>query len=221
MEICRYLAMTRWEMENFPVPQGFFPALLPWEPNLADLPERLPEETVLVLHDGFPIESPGPILEAVEKTGCSGVLLDFQKPGQEAILKALVRELPHPIAVSEPYAREVGGAVFLPPCPPDRPLETHLAPWKDRQIWLDTAPEVLELTLTETGCTAKTLPSPPNSPHFTHETLNCRYKIETFPNKLTFTLWRDKQMLEAHMEQAQALGVTKTFTLFQEWRMLP
>ena len=221
MEICRYLAMSRWEMENFSVPQSFRPAFLPWEPNLTDLPKRLPEGTALVLHDGFPMENPGPILEAVEKTACSVVLLDFQKPGREALIKALLQKLPHPIAVSEPYANEADCAVFLPPCPPDRPLEAHIAPWKGREIWLDTAPEVLELTLTETGCTAKTLPSPPNSPHFTHETLNCRYKIENFPNKLTFTLWRDKQMLEAHMEQAQALGVKKVIGLFQEWRMLP
>ncbi len=221
MEICRYLAMTRWEMEKFSAPQGFFSAFLPWEPNLADLPPRLPEGSLLVLHDGFSLENPGPILEAVEKTVCSGVLLDFQKPGQEAVMEQLFRQLPHPIAVSEPYAEKWGGAVFLPPCPPDRPLETHLAPWKNREIWLDTAPEVLELTLTETGCTAKNLPYPPNSPHFTHETLHCHYQIETFPSKITFTLWRDKAMLEAHIEQAQTLGVAKTFTLFQEWRMLP
>lgn len=220
MEICRYLAMTRQEMENFPVPQGFFPAFLPWEPNLADLPERLPEETVLVLHDGFPIENPGPILEAVEKTGCSGVVLDFQKPGQEAILNALVQKLPHPIAVSEPYAREVKGAVFLPPCPPDRPLDAHLAPWQGREIWLDVSPEVLVLTLTGDGCAAASSPRPPDGPCFTDENLCCRYRCEVFPDKAVFTLWRDKPMLEAHIKQAQTLGVTKTIGLFQEWKSL-
>ena len=213
MEICRYLAMTRWEMENYAVPEGFSPAFLPWEETSEDLPKG----TLLVLHDALPLEDPAPILEAVNKSEPCGILLDFQKPGRESTVKALWGNLPRPIAVSEPYANTVEGAVFLSPCPPDRPLEAHIAPWKHREIWLDTTPEVLLLTINTTGCTAESRPTPPNSPHFTHETLCCRYKIETAPNQITFTLWRDKQMLEAHTHQAQTLGVTKTMGLFQEW----
>ena len=216
MKICRHMAMTRWEMENYAVPEGFFPAFLPWEEDLADLPKG----ALLVLHDALPPEDPAPILEAVEKSDPCGILLDFQKPGQESVVKALCGKLPHPIAVSEPYAGGVEGAVFLPPCPPDRPLEAHIAPWKGREIWLDTAPEVLLLTLKPTGCAAENLLSPPNSPHFTHETLCCRYKTEIHPTEIRFTLWRDKQMLEAHTHQAQTLGITKTFCLYQEWRDL-
>jgi hypothetical protein len=216
MKICRHMAMTRWEMENSAVPEGFSPAFLPWEEDLADLPKG----TLLVLHDQLPLEDPAPILEAVKKSEHCGILLDFQKPGQETLIKYLLKKLPPTTALSELYAKETDNPVFLPPCPPDRPLEAHIAPWKGREIWLDTAPEVLLLTLKPTGCAAENLLSPPNSPHFTHETLCCRYKTEIHPTEIRFTLWRDKQMLEAHMEQAQTLGVTKTIGLFQEWKSL-
>jgi hypothetical protein len=216
MEICRHLAMTRWEMENFTLPEGFSPAFLSWERELSDLPERLPENTLLVLCDRFPMEPPEKILQAVEKTGCQTVLLDFQKPDREALIKALLRFFPK-AAVSEPYAHLTEGPVFLPPCPPDKPLADHLAPWKNREIWLDTAPEILELTVTPTGCTPKSLQFPPNPPCFTHESLHCRYKTEILPTEIRFTLWRDREMLEAHTLQAQTLGITKTVTLFQEW----
>lgn len=219
MEICRYLAMTRWEMEKYTLPQGFFPAFLSWEADWTDLPETVAPGSLLIVNDRLPPTNPARLGAAAE--AFAGVLLDFQKPGQETLVQALAAVLPYPPAVSEPYGAASGGPVFLPPCPPDKPLADHLAPWKNREIWLDTMPEVLTLTLTEAGCTAAPLPQPPTGPHFTDENLCCRYKIETAPNQITFTLWRDKQMLEAHMEQAQALGVTKTFTLFQEWRMLP
>ena len=215
MEICRYLAMTRQEMENFALPEGFSRACLAWEAGLADLKA---EGSLLVLTDRHPLPPAEAVQEAVETFRCAGVVLDFQKPGQEAAAKALC--LPCPVGVSELYAPCREGPVFLSPCPPDRPLDAHLAPWQGREIWLDVSPEVLVLTLTGDGCAAASSPRPPDGPCFTDENLCCRYRCEVFPDKAVFTLWRDKQMLEAHMEQAQTLGVTKTIGLFQEWKSL-
>ena len=215
MEICRILAMTRWEMENYVVPEGFSPAVLLLERELTDLPSEIlavipdPEDPLLLPE------------KTVDETAFPGVVLDFQKPGQEALVNKLAGSLPCPVAVSELYAHQTQGPVFLSPCPPDKPLEAHLAPWKHREIWLDTTPQPLQFTVTPTKCHINSTQFPQNSPYFTHKGLHCHYISQITPEKITFTLWRDRQMLESHIRKAEALGVTKALGLFQEWNSLP
>jgi hypothetical protein len=193
--------------------------------GLSNLPPPLPEGAMVILNDRTPIHGhdPDTILQQLMVLRPSCLLLDFQRPGVDTVMelaRILVKQLPCPVGISHIYAQELNCPVFLPPLPPDGALEEYLDPWKGREIWLEVALEGITYTLTENGSTTSPLLHPPQD-GFPEESLHCHYKIETFPNKITFTLWRDKQMLEAHMEQAQTLGVTKAFTLFQEWRMLP
>lgn len=231
MEISRYLAMTPGEMEYSVLPQGNRPAWMAchfssYGTGLSNLPDRLPPESLLILNDRTPIYGHDPrqissqLTEAVNSFRCSGVLLDFQRPGEQEtteLCRHLAEVLPCPLGISESYAGDLSCAVFLSPVPPDRPLRDHLAPWPNRELWLDSAIEVLSLELTEAGCEAKTLPwEPVPETTFTDEALHCRYKAEVSENRLRFTLWRDKRQLEALLQEAKTLRVTKAISLYQE-----
>lgn len=232
MEICRYLAQTPLELANCPLPEGFSPAWMachfsPYGTALTNLPEFLPPGSLLILNDRTPIRGHDPgrireqLLQTVEELGCAGVLLDFQRPGEpetEALCRAL-SGFPCPLGVSEAYGEALDGPVFPDPCPPDVPVEEYLAPWRGREIWLDMAPEALELRLTEAGCEPIVLPwEPVPEDAFAEEGLCCRYRITLEETAIRFTLWRDAQALEGLLSSARSLGVTKAIGLYQEWK---
>lgn len=233
MEISRYLAMTQWELAHCALPAGFQAAWMAchfssYGTGLSNLPTNLPPGSLLMVNDRTPIFCHDPqrigeeLQETVEALGCCGVLLDLQRPGEpqtRELCRSLSQALPCPLGVSEVYADETSGPVFLPPCPPDRPLREHLASWQGRELWLDTAPEALSLELTVTGCKVLPLPwEPVPEDTFTDRELHCSYRLRIETDRALFTLWRDGHQLEAHLREAEALGVTKALGLLQEWR---
>jgi len=235
MEISRYLAMTQAETERYPLPEGFRAAWMachfsPYGTGLSNLPRHLPAGSLLTVNDRTPIFGHDPeriakeLNETVEALGCCGVLMDLQRPGEvrsRELCRHLSQALTCPLGVSEAYAPEIQGPVFLSPCPPDRPLKDHLSPWQGRELWLDTAPEILSLVLTEAGCEVLSLPwEPVPEDAHTDSSLHCRYRIQTETDRVLFTLWRDGPGLDAHLREAEALGVTKALGLLQEWKRI-
>ena len=145
-----FLAMTAAEIRNISVLPGKIAWMAchfsPYGPGLSNLPKMLPDGSVLMVDDVTPPHRHDPVYVAeqligcVEKWKCSSVLLDFQRAGCKetmAIAESLVKALPCPTVVSEIYARDLDCPVFLPPVPPSVPIEEHLVPWKDREIWLE------------------------------------------------------------------------------------
>ncbi len=228
MALPLYLARTKAEMEGN-CPLSARPAYMACHfssagPGLSNFPDTLPAGTMLILDDSTPFRGHDPkqilreIQTILEQHRCECLLLDFQRPGneeQQSLAKAITASLPCPVGVSELYAAGLNCPVFCSPLPPDRPLDTHLAPWKGREIWLEAALEGLTLTLTEAGCNCESFWDFPEN-GLTDNRLYCHYTIETPCECAIFRLWRTREDLNKLLKAAEFLGVTKAIGLWQE-----
>ena len=225
------LAMTAAEMRNI----SDIPPRIAWMAchfspyglGLSNLPKGLPSGSLLILDDCTPPCRHDPELVAeqlaqcAETLECCGILLDFQRAGQEetqALAKHLASALPCPVAVSECYGKELDCPVFLSPVLPSMSPEEYMRPWKDREVWLEWSTEGEILTLTEQGCTVTPLPYPDLTiTGLAEETLHCHYAMETNEKAARFTLWRTKEDTEALLLEAEKLGIGTVIGLYQEW----
>lgn len=224
MEIVLYLAMTAAEFEKNPPVSSHIAWMgchfSPYGTGLSNLPSRLPEGSLLILNDRTPICSHDPDLIArqlsntAEALQCSGILLDLQRPGSEAVAAA-VAALPCPVAATPFYAKALDCGVFLPPPPLTKPLKDHLLSWKGREIWLEAAPEHSTIRVTAEG--SREIEGSPLSPcpHVDRQ-LHCRYGMETGEDHVDFHLYRDLQQLQALMEEGTSLGVRQFVGLYQQ-----
>lgn len=227
MAITRNFAMSPEEFKAvMPLPRG-----CAWmschfsEDGLRDLPESLPEGSMLILDDSIPPKEICPekilsqLTEAVSRLSCEAVLLDFQKPGCPGLIHLtdlLQKGLSCPVGVSLLYGKETDGPVFLPLLPAHKALKDWLAPWHGREMWLEVGPAPELATVTGKG-THFSVPSPPlaSCPH-RHEALNCHYGIRLKDSEILFTLCRTCDDLKHLTEEAESLGVTRTIGLYQE-----
>lgn len=230
MAIKRYLAMTAAEIEGNRSPAhcvGWMACQFsPYSRGLSNFPAALPEQSLLILNDFTPIDGHDPsvvgaqLRQCVDSMKCAALLLDFQRPGLEetaALTAFLAGALPCPVAVSESYAAELNCPVFLSPVPHHVPLRDYLAPWQNREIWLDIAPDAERITLTEAGAQiSPLLPPEPLSECHRDTALHCHYTVEISGASAAFTLWRTREDLEALLEEAEGLGVKTAVGLFQE-----
>lgn len=230
MAIRRYFAMTAAEIcgnDHLPPEIAWMAChFSPYGTGLSNLPKALPAGSLLILNDRTPIHGHDAariaqqLEERMEALNCRGLLLDLQRPGEPetaALVKHLTEALPCPVAVSDLYGDGLSCPVFLPPAPPDVPLEAWLAPWQGREIWLEMALDGAVLILTEEGAATAPL-SPSEHPEGGHreETLHCHYCIELSEADVKFPLWRTEEDLEELLEEAEGLGVTTAVGLYQE-----
>ena len=101
----------------------------PYAIGLSNLPDTLPESSIIILNDRMPIAGHDPnciaqqLTQLSERTGAAGILLDLQRPDcQEtaALVQALTKSISCPIAISPSYAVD-NFPVFLPPFPINTP----------------------------------------------------------------------------------------------------
>lgn len=225
-----YLAQTYWEMMDFsqiPENTAYMAChFSSYGSGLEKLPEGLPKIPLLILNDRIPVWNHDPVLvtaqlkEAVETLEAGAILLDFQRkncPGTESVANAVISALPCPVGISESYAQERDCPVFLSPLPLRKTLEEYVAPWKDREIWLDIAMNAEEITVTKDGSqfTDLTRFSPDGSCHKDPELL-CSYQIRVLEDRAVFTLFRTREDIAALLQQAEGLGVTRAVGLYQE-----
>ena len=230
MALPLYLAQTAAEMAGNPPsgPTAYMAChFSPGGRGLSNLPGCLAPGTMLILDDSTPMNGHDPeailcqLSAQAQRWQCGSILLDFQRPGIEAqqkLAELLAASLPCPVGVSELYAAGLSCPVFLSPVPPDRPLTEHLAPWNDREIWLEAALEGITLTLIEAGCIADPLFDFPAS-GLMDKKLHCHYAIEITANTAGFRLWRTRQDLDCLLNEAESLGITKAIGLWQELHM--
>lgn len=200
----------------------------PYGTGLSSLPRKLPPETLLMVDDITPIHGHDfgfigeQLKERVEALKCGGVLLDFQRPGYpecEDLARHLSQVLPCPVCVSSLYAKALHTPVLLPPVPCSVSPQVYLKDWKGREIWLETALDGEEFTITEAGAAFSPLPRfSPAEGGFSEDHLFCHYKAEVSESEVTFTLWRTREDLERLLEEAEHLGVTLALGLYQEWK---
>lgn len=232
MAIEPFLAMTGAEIAGkpeFPKKTAWMAChFSPYGPGLSNLPKFLPPGSLLMVDDATPIGPHDPEIilrqlhDCVVNLGCSGVLLDFQRPDRKAaasLAERLVTALPCPVAVSHFYADVCSCPVCLPPVPPSTAPEDHLAPWRGREIWLELALNGEEITVTEEGSAFMPLPNLPLSEEGFRDTeLCCHYRCTQGEAEVKFLLWRAEEDLEDLLKQAENFGVTAAVGLFQEFR---
>ncbi|MBO7252480.1 MAG: hypothetical protein J6V25_07625 [Oscillospiraceae bacterium] len=234
MAMARYLAVTAAEMEENPqisAPAAILgPTFTQEPPGISSLPEHFPEGSVLMVSDLI-LPQPhimNPICDALRQfvfsTGCQNLILDFQQPGKEtaaALIHLLLQELPCSVIVSDLYAQELSCPVFLSPLPYCKKLTKHLAPWKNRDIWLDLSAQPEIVTLHEQGINT-CIPEQFRQRMPCHEdaALFCHYTIAKTENSAEFTMWRTKADLEHLLTEAENCGIKAAVALFQEWNKL-
>lgn len=227
MGIRCYLAMTAAEIHNceqLPENLGWMAChFSSYGTGLSNLPQTLPPGAVIILNDRTPIHGHDPqqikqqLSNLCQQLSPAGILLDLQRREStetNELVTELTSGLPCPVGVSEAYAAYCESPVFLSPCPVYIPLEEHLAPWNEREIWLDIAPQAQTVTIDEMGSTPKDVAwTELSDPVFTDEALCCRYHMEVLEDRVLFHLQRDQEKLLA---MAEKLGVTCAVGLYQQ-----
>ncbi len=222
-----YLAMTAREWEEAPSaarPLAYMDChFSPYGTGLTGIPEQLPPGSLLVVDDRIPLWCHDPALivrqlqEAAETLSLAGVLLDLQDPAHPLARQIAhgVRDLPCPVAA--PGDCRGGGAVFLPPVPPDCPPARYLAPWQGREIWLDMAPDALQITVDTAGSRSAPLSGPlPEGTVHRNTALCCSYVTQVTADFARFTLFRTRQDMETLLKAAEPFGVTCALGLYQQ-----
>lgn len=225
MAIACYLAMTAAEFSvctNLPPQIGWLSChFSPSGPGLSNIPKALPPDSVLILDDSMPFHDHRAdvilhqLQEAISTMKIRAVILDFQRQKNqevEALVSILQKELPCSVPAPPEYGGS--GAVFLPPCPLYRPLETHLSPYKGREIWLDISPLPAQVTVTPAGSHYQTLQKIPGTHHW-DAALHCHYNIDIESDCIHFSLLRNQ---ESWLKEAEALGIAALVGLYQEFR---
>lgn len=228
MAIVPYLAMTAAEFDPIAppcCPVGWMAChFSPYGTGLSNLPETLPKGSLLILNDRTPVfgHSPeriaGQLEEVAQRLECSGILLDFQRPGENQIpaIAAAVAALPFPVAVTPAYAEGLTCGVFLPPVPMTVPTAEYVAPWQGRTVWLEVATQRQCIRVSKTD--SREIPWDGDAlpcPH-TDNTLHCQYRIEVAADHIDFFLRREAQHLVTLMEEASSLGVCQFVGLYQQ-----
>ena len=119
MALTLYLAMTCAEIQNC----HSLPAHIAWMAchfspygnGLSNIPQQLPEDSVLILNDRIPPQGHDPKLVAAqlaqtaEKHSVARILLDFQRPDYDetaAVVSEVLQVAPCPTAVTPAYASQ-------------------------------------------------------------------------------------------------------------------
>ena len=232
MEIPLFLAMTAGEFrraEQLPEHPAWMAChFSAYGTGLSNLPGKLPAGSMLMLNDRTPISGHAPELvaqqlcAAAEAFSCDCILLDFQRGGSTElapVITTVLEKAPCPVGVSSLYAGDFNCPVLLPPVPPHVPLADALAPWQDRELWLEVTAEGTEITVTPEGSRYTPLPFylPPETAH-REEELHCHYEITVAENKISFRLGRTEADQNALLAAAHACQITRGVGLWQEYR---
>ena len=235
MEIPRFLAMTGAEFASCREKPAYIAWMAchfsPYGTGLSNLPQALPPGSILILNDRIPIGGhdadriANELCETATSLECDSILLDLQRGGckENAKVAQAVLACAHvPVGVSHLYAADFDCPVFLPPPELDVSLKDHLAPWSGREIWLEAALEMTQLTVTEKGCTSLPLPYCQRSGRsFRDESLCCTYAFTLADTAAIFNLWRTPEDLTALLEQAGEMSVTRAIGLYQQLKEGP
>ncbi len=223
-----YLAMTAAELDSCaekpPYTAWMACHFSPYATGLSNLPTALPEGSMLLVNDRTPVCGHNPqriaqqLEQVVQELHCSRIYLDFQRPNEPetAEIVRCVAALPCSVGVSAFYAKEAPCAVCLPPLPLTTPLQDYLAPWENREIWLELATDCQKLTLTEQGCKRENQINDACSFPHADAALFCQYHTAVTENSIIFSLRRDVEQLKKLIEEGSKLGISCFVGLYQQ-----
>ena len=232
MEIPVYLALTAADFRTcslLPTHTAWLSCLFsPYGAGLSNIPKHLPNESLVILSDRTSIRNHDPELiyqilsHTLHTLSAKGLLLDFEGPVTSAsteIVQKLVT-LPFPVAVSATHAKTLNCPVFLPFLPPSGSLETHLATWKGREIWLEVSTAAERITVSASGATISAAEEQEILPH-KDEILHTHYGIDIDENEIRFTLQRTIEDIQELLEAGREMGVVLGVGLHQEFLSSP
>ena len=192
--------------------------------GLSNLPGSLPKGSVILLDDSMEPMDHDPemvtrqLAELIDRVAPTAVLLDFQRPitkQLQVMAEAIIKALPCPMGVTKAYAKELGCPVFLPPPPANKALGDYIGPWKKQGVYLEIAPEGLEITVTETGSSAIPI-FPVSGLPLEDKRLHCHYNVKVLQDKVVFTICRYKEDLAQLVQEAEDSGVLGCVGLYGE-----
>lgn len=221
-----YLASTQREIEEFlPKKAAYLSCHFSSSgKGLSNLPQRLPEDSLLLVDDSMPVYGHETALVAeqlcalVAQFSPKAILLDFQRGWSaeaQEMAQAILRSVPCPVAVTESYAKALGCAVFLSAVPADVRLEKHLSPWLEQGVFLELSTCGLAIEMTQNGCKKAPLGAQAELPLYDNK-LFCHYAVQVLSDKTAFTLARTGEDLAALADEALRLGAMGAVGLFQE-----
>lgn len=196
----------------------------PYGKGLSNIPGDLPKGSILLLDDSTSPTHHDPQLVAeqlkqlITQLSPAGILLDFQRPFTEelkAMAEYIVKALPCPVGVTKSYAKDLDCPVFLSPLPANKGLEDYLTPWLKQGIYLEIAPDCIEITVTEKGSEISQIYPVQDLP-LVDKRLHCHYQVEVSPHKAVFTICRHKEDLLSLVQEAESLGVLGCVGLYRE-----
>ncbi len=225
-----FLAQTSREMANTQPKKLAYMALhfSHYSKGLSNIPSDLPKGSILLLDDSMPAENHNPevvvnqLTEMANQFSPVAVLLDFQRPvtrDLEVMADCIVKALPCPVGITETYAKNLTCPVFLPPPPVNQALADYLRPWEKQGVYLEIAPEALEITVTEAGSTSMQVPLLKGLP-LEDERLHCHYNVRVLEDKVVFTICRYKEDLSSMIQEAEHLAVLGCVGLYGELQHL-
>lgn len=227
MGIPLYLAMTRAEMQEssgLPPHLGYMSCLFSvYSSGLTNLPQSLPEAAILILSDQIPMSGHDPDIvlrqlnDVITQSKAESVLLDFQRPGNkeaDRLVQTILSNIQIPVAVTPQYHTK-NAIAFLPPIPPELRAEEYLAPFQGQEIWLETALQCRNVTVTEQESVFDPLCPAPQEQGLTEEGL-CSYRISETEDGFRFSLFDTQETVIKKLEIASAFGVTRAVGLYQE-----
>lgn len=232
MAMQQFLAMTGAEIlekEVLPSKVAWMAChFSPYATGLSNIPRNLPAGSMVIVNDRTPVCGHDPELIAeqlrfmADNICCSGILLDFQRPNvpeSAVIAQAILDKMSCPVGITECYAQTLDCPVFLAPIPHHLPPEEYLSPWQGREIWLETALDGTQITVTETGSSYTPLPFPePAKLSHQDDELHCHYDIAVENDLIRFHLYRKPDDLLPLLTAAEKFGVTRAVGLYQEWK---
>ena len=180
---------------------------------------------MVILDDLTPICGHDPAMIAyilhgiVKSFGCSGVLLDFQRPGVSETVELsryLVEALPCLVGVTEFYGKDLDCPLFLTP-PLRTPPEEYLQAWQGRELWLELTSDAEEALVTESGCRIAALPGQPlPNPVHQDKALLCHYHWSFDGQQVRLLIQRTREDLQGLLKMAADFGVTRGLGLYQQ-----
>ncbi len=227
MSLRLYLAMTEAEIRRAPVlPRNLAYMACHFSPygtGLVNIPERLPQGSILIVNDRVPVLAHDPeqvakqLSDAVRRLRAFGVLMDLQipdNPRTAQIVKSVTASLPCPVGVSEPYAADLTCPIFGAP-PIYSPLTEYAQSKGNRPLWLEAFQETAFLAVTASGC-AITQDEKFSGKSFVDETLQCKYQYSIQKDRALFHLSRQPEDIPGYLRKAEALGTEIAIGLYQQ-----
>ena len=230
MDIKRYIAMTRSEFSSFRssecLPAWMACHFSPYGIGISNLPDVLPEASMIILNDIIPPYEHDPDIianqlnELASKAKTNTFLLDFQREKNrktEAIVKELTNKLNGKVGVTEAYAENTTCAVFLT-CPlPYQPLSKKISRWDGRDLWLELAVETSIVHISTSGSKITHVnKSILNAKDSYDNVLKSRYLTEINEKQAMITIERNPETLYLLEQEAASYDIELTIGLYQQ-----